>query len=106
MKKLFENVGGNQFKISKESHNPEMKEYEPEMEQFENWIKKAQPGLSPNELAYDIAKEAYFEGYREGGYAECYRGLHPAKHGYSNRIDMEKVQKVIDKLKKNPDPDI
>lgn len=42
--------------------------YDPEMERFEIWIKKAHPGLSKNELAYDIAFDAFQAGYKQAEY--------------------------------------
>lgn len=40
-------------------------EANPENE-FVRWVKKAQPGLSSNDLAYDIAEEAFKAGFEEG----------------------------------------
>ena len=56
---------------------------EDELEQeFLKWIKKSQPGLNPNDLAYDVAKEAFEAGVEVGiSYGRSY-GHDDVRKGY------------------------
>ena len=73
MKKLFENVGDNNFRLTKQAN--EMHSSDTDVE-FEKWIKKYNPGLTSDNIAYDIARDAFLAGIE---YAEIEASYEPRR---------------------------
>lgn len=83
MKKLFENVGGNEFKLSDSNNLNEISDSEADPSaEFERWIKKAQPGIERNDITYDLMEQAFEAGFEEGvSWGRSY-GADDVRRGY------------------------